>query len=319
MKHISTLCGGVGGAKLALGLAQLDVDLTLVVNTGDDFDLYGLPICPDIDTVLYTLSAKVEPSQGWGRAEDSLAVQKELEALGETLWFKLGDRDIALHLLRAQLLANGFRLAEATREIGRRFGIRATLVPMCDAPAPTTILCDEGELPFQEYFVARQCAPAVREIRYGGVARSPSPEALAALENPDLDGLLIGPSNPLLSIAPILAVQPLRRALEARRVPAIAVTPIIAGAAVKGPTAKIFAELNLPVDAIEVARQYAGLIDAFVLDTADANLAPDVRALGIEPIVAPTLMKSLEDRVALAHVCVDALDKLAARVESAGD
>jgi LPPG:FO 2-phospho-L-lactate transferase len=308
MRTIVALCGGVGGAKLALGLDRLPVDLRIIVNTGDDFLHYGLPICPDFDTLAYTLAGLANVEQGWGRAAETLAVQAELAGLGETTWFTLGDKDIALHLLRARLLAEGARLAPALDDIRRRLGIRCAIWPMSDHASPTLVDTEEGVLAFQEYFVGRRCTPVVRRVRYGaGVG---CPEALAAMTSDRLDGVVICPSNPVLSIAPILAVPELHHALAGRRAPALAVSPLIAGRAVKGPTAKIFAELGLEVSALSVARYYEGLIDGFMLDEADASLAPAVQALGITPFVAATLMHTDEDRVALAECCVDALRAL---------
>ena len=303
---ITALCGGVGGAKLALGLDRCGIELDLVVNTGDDFTHYGLRICPDLDTVAYTLSGKVDEGQGWGRAGESFAVRAELELLGETPWFQLGDRDIALHLLRARLLETG-RLTEAMAEIGARLGVRPRLLPMCDSPAATIVETAGGPLPFQDYFVRLRCAPAVTGLRFGGEGLSPAPEALAALTAPALRGILVCPSNPLLSIAPILAIAPLRDALAKRRAPAVAVSPLIAGQAVKGPTAKLFRELGLGVDAAAVARLYVGLVDHFVLDEADAALVPEVEALGMKAPVTRTLMTSVEDKEGLARFCLNLL------------
>jgi LPPG:FO 2-phospho-L-lactate transferase len=303
---ITALCGGVGGAKLALGLDRCGVDLALIVNTGDDFLHYGLPICPDLDTVAYTLSGKVDESQGWGRGEESFAVKTELEALGETPWFQLGDRDIALHLLRARLLEE-VSLTEATARIAARLGVRPRLLPMCNSAAPTILETADGPLPFQDYFVRLRCAPTVAGLKFGGEGLPPAPEALAALTAPALRGILICPSNPLLSIAPILAIAPLRDALAGRKVPAVAVSPVIAGQAVKGPTAKLFRELGLGVDAVAVARLYAGLVDHFVLDEADAALAPEIEALGMKAPVTRTLMMDVEDKERLARFCLSLL------------
>lgn len=300
--RITALCGGVGGAKLALGLQHAARDLTLVVNTGDDFTHGGLPICPDIDTVLYTLSGKANAAQGWGREGESFAVQDEWRALGEDPWFTLGDKDIALHLIRLRALAAGAALSEVTADLARRLGVSARVVPMCEEPAPTSVDTDEGLLAFQEYFVRRRCAPRVSAIRFGGAGKAAAPVALAAIDA--AEGLVLCPSNPLLSIAPILALDGMAEALGRRTVPAVAVSPIVAGSAVKGPTAKIFAELGLEVSALSVARQYAGLIDILVIDGHDAPLAPQIGELGIRAVVAPTLMTTLEDRIALAERCL---------------
>jgi LPPG:FO 2-phospho-L-lactate transferase len=304
MMRIAALCGGVGGAKLAAGLAHATSALDLIVNTGDDFSHYGLPVCPDLDTVLYTLAGVANAGQGWGREAETLHVQNELAARGEQLWFVLGDKDIALHLLRARLLSEGARLSQAMAEIARRFGLACNLLPMADTPAPTMVDSDAGLLPFQEYFVARRCAPKVQGLRYGGAGASAAPEALAALTSAELDGIIVCPSNPYLSVAPILAVEELRSALLHRRVPALAVCPLIGGRAVKGPTAKIMAELGLQPTAVEIARFYAGLIDILVLDSTDADDVPAVQALGMRAMVAPILMQTAEDRLQLARHCV---------------
>jgi len=307
MTRIAALCGGVGGAKLAAGLAQITNSIDLVINTGDDFSHYGLPVCPDLDTVLYTLAGVANAEQGWGRAAETLHVQNELAALGEQLWFVLGDKDIALHLLRARLLSEGARLSQAMAEIARRFGVSANLLPMADTPAPTMVDSEAGLLPFQEYFVARRCAPKVRRLNYGGTDAKAAPEALAALNSNQTGGIIVCPSNPYLSVAPILAVKELRDALLNRRAPALAVCPLIGGRAVKGPTAKIMAELGLQPTAVEIARFYTGLIDIFVLDNADAGEVPAVQALGMRAVVAPILMQTADDRLKLARHCVEML------------
>jgi LPPG:FO 2-phospho-L-lactate transferase len=306
--NITALCGGVGGAKLAFGLNALDVGLRVVVNTGDDFVHYGLTICPDFDTVAYTLSGLANTSQGWGRAEESFGVQAALAALDGPPWFTLGDKDIALHLLRAGRLAQGKRLSEIMGEIRARLGIKCELWPMSDAACPTMVETNEGVLPFQEYFVGRRCAPVVKQVHFGGVGQRASPEALAAMVE-DVDGIIIVPSNPVLSVAPILAVGELREALTGRSVPALAVSPLIGGAAVKGPTAKIFAEMGLEVTALGAARMYEGLVDIFVMDDADAGLCGDVEKLGMRPVLAPILMRNDQERLALAQVCIEELKR----------
>jgi LPPG:FO 2-phospho-L-lactate transferase len=311
MTRIAALCGGVGGAKLAAGLVHATTSLDLIINTGDDFSHYGLPVCPDLDTVLYTLAGAANAEQGWGRAAETLHVQNELAVLGEQLWFVLGDKDIALHLLRARLISEGARLSQAMAEIARRFGVSANLLPMTDAPAPTMVDSDAGLLPFQEYFVARRCAPKVHRLHYGDTNAPAAPEALAALTSAQTEGIIICPSNPYLSVAPILAVDELRNALLNRRAPALAVCPLIGGRAVKGPTAKIMADLGLQPSAVEIARFYTGLIDILVLDSADADEVPDVQALGMRAIVAPILMQTAEDRIKLARHCVEMLQAAA--------
>ena len=305
--HITALCGGVGGAKLAFGLHALEIDLSIVVNTGDDFLHYGLTICPDFDTVAYTLAGLANLSQGWGREEESFAVQAALAALDGPPWFTLGDKDIALHLFRAGMLADGRRMSEVMATLRARLGIGCDIWPMSDSPCPTMVECDEGLLPFQTYFVGRRCAPAVRQVHLGGVDKAASPEALAALTHAALGGIIICPSNPILSVAPILAIGDIRQALAARRVPALAVAPLIGGQAVKGPTAKIFAEMGLDVSVLGVARLYEGLIDIFVIDESDAAFCPAIAALGMKPVLAPILMRNDNERVALARHCIEAL------------
>jgi LPPG:FO 2-phospho-L-lactate transferase len=305
---ITALCGGVGGAKLAFGLDSLGLGLRIVVNTGDDFVHYGLTICPDFDTVAYTLAGLANTQQGWGRADETFGVQAALAALDGPPWFTLGDKDIALHLLRAGMLAQGRRLSEIMGEIRSRLAIKCEIWPMSDAACPTMVDCDEGLLAFQEYFVGRRCAPVVKQVFLGGTQQRASPEALAALTHDDLDGIIIVPSNPILSVAPILAVGELRQALADRTKPALAVSPLIGGQAVKGPTAKIFAEMGLEVTALGVARCYAGLVDIFVMDHADSALCADVERLGMTPVLAPILMRTDADRVALARFCVSQVE-----------
>lgn len=303
--RIAALCGGVGGAKLALGLQHVTPNLALVVNTGDDFVFNGLPVCPDIDTVLYTLSGMANAKQGWGRADESFGVAREWRAMGEDPWFLLGDKDIALHLLRLRALGDGATLTAVTADLARRLGVRARVMPMSDRACPTRVDTVDGPLDFQDYFVRRRCEPAVTGIAFGGGDQPAAPAAVEALAA--ADGIVLCPSNPLLSIAPILAIAEIRAALSQRQVPVVAVSPIVGGTAVKGPTAKIFTELGLEVSAVAVARRYAGLIDTLVIDAHDSDCANAIEALGIRPIVAPTLMTTLEDRVALARHCLELL------------
>ncbi len=305
--NITALCGGVGGAKLAFGLDAQEIDLRIIVNTGDDFVHYGLTISPDFDTVAYTLAGLANVSQGWGRAEESFAVQSALAALDGPPWFTLGDKDIALHLLRAGMLSEGRRMSEVMAAICERLGIKCEIWPMSDARCPTMVESDEGLLPFQTYFVGRRCAPVVRQVHMGGENQAASPEALAALTHESLDGIIICPSNPILSVAPILAIEEIRQALKARRVPVLAVAPLIGGKAVKGPTAKIFAEMGLDVTVLGVAKFYEGLIDIFVIDESDAAFSPAIEALGMKAVIAPILMHTDEDRCALARFCVQAI------------
>jgi LPPG:FO 2-phospho-L-lactate transferase len=313
MPHIVALCGGVGGAKLADGLQQClpPGRLQLIVNTGDDFEHRGLPICPDLDTVLYTLAGVADPAQGWGRANESWNVQTQWREWGIDTWFQLGDRDVALHLHRRELQLQGMALTEISRRLTQRFRVPSVLLPMCDGPAPTTVLTDQGEMAFQEYFVKHRCNPAVRGFRYAGRDLDLSAEIASALDDPNLAGIILCPSNPYLSVAPILAVRGLRKRLASTRVPVIAVSPIIGGAAVKGPAAKIMRELDLPVSPLEIARQYRDFLDVMLIDEADAGLLALREANDPALETASILMRTAEDRRTLAQACLDRLGRKA--------
>jgi len=303
------LSGGVGGAKLVAGLAQvLPADsLIVAVNVGDDFEHLGLTICPDLDTVLYTLAGIVHPQQGWGRSDESWGVLEEIRRLGGASWFALGDRDIALHLLRRQLLQQKLTLSQANLEIARRLGVAITVVPVSDHPVRTIVATDQGELAFQDYFVRLRCEPRVHSLQFEGAASAPlAPAVRAALESTDLAGVILCPSNPYLSVAPMLAVTELRERLRALAVPVVAVSPIVAGQAIKGPTAKIMRELGVQPTAGVIADLYADFVDAVIVDTADAALtATDQRF-----VVAPTVMQTLEQKAALARECLALIDRL---------
>lgn len=313
--QIVALAGGVGGAKLALGLAAIVADqLTIVVNTGDDFEHLGLHISPDLDTVMYTLAGVANPETGWGRVGETWNFMAALTQLGGESWFNLGDRDLATHVERTRRLRGGETLSAVTADLCRRLGIVARVLPMSDDPVRTVVAtAEEGELDFQHWFVRRRCEPRVQAIRFADVENArPLPAALAALDNPDLRGLVICPSNPFVSIAPILEVPGLRAALEQVRAPRVAVTPIVGGQAIKGPAAKMLAELGHPVSAVGVAACYKGLIDGFVLDQVDAAAKPEIEALGIQVMVADTVMRTHADKRRLAAETLEFVDKLAA-------
>jgi LPPG:FO 2-phospho-L-lactate transferase len=303
------LSGGVGGAKLVAGLAQVlpPEALVVAVNVGDDFEHLGLKICPDLDTLLYTLSGHVHPGQGWGRADESWGVREELRGLGVDTWFALGDRDIALHLLRQQLLRQGLTLGETSLELARRLGVAVAVLPVSDDPLRTIVHSDRGPLAFQDYFVRLRCEPALRRLEFEGASTARlAPGVRAALDSPALAGVILCPSNPYLSVAPMLALPELRERLRALTVPVIAVAPIVAGQAIKGPTAKIMRELGVEPAADVVAGLYADFVDAVLVDTADAALAAhDPRLL-----VAPTVMKTASDKIALARGCLALLARL---------
>jgi LPPG:FO 2-phospho-L-lactate transferase len=295
---IVALAGGVGGAKLADGLGQLlsPEDLVVVVNTGDDFEHLGLAISPDLDTVCYTLAGLANPETGWGRAGETFQALEAISRLGGPDWFLLGDRDLATHLERTRRLQEGRSLSQITAEFCRAWGVGWRVLPMSDQPVRTRVDTVEfGELAFQEYFVQRHCEPHVKGFRFAGIqSAQPAPGVLDAITA--ADGVVICPSNPWVSIDPILALPGLRTALEAK--PVVAVSPIIGGQTVKGPAAKMYAELGIEPSALAVARHYGKLVSAFVLDRVDAALATKTRTT---TFVTDTLMKSRQDRRRLAQ------------------
>ena len=314
--RILALSGGVGGAKLALGLARVvpPRDLLVVCNTGDDFEHLGLHVCPDLDTVTYTLAGLANPETGWGLAGDSWQFLGALRRLGERAraetWFRLGDRDLATHVERSRRLRAGETLSEVTAALCTALGVEAAVSPMSDQPVRTIVETPSGDLPFQVYFVRERCAPVVRGLRFEGAhAARPAPAFAAALGDPELGAVVVCPSNPYLSIDPILAVPGVVEALAASPAPVIAVSPIVGGRAIKGPTAKIMAELERPATAVEVARWYQqrGILDRFVLDEQDRHLAPEVEALGVEVAIEQTVMDTDADKVALAQALLRGL------------
>ncbi|HKY91896.1 MAG TPA: 2-phospho-L-lactate transferase [Nevskiaceae bacterium] len=308
--RVVALCGGVGGAKLALGLSRVlpADDLTIVVNTGDDFVHLGLHVSPDVDTVLYTLSGLADPVQGWGRKGETWQFMAALAALGGETWFRLGDADLALHVERTRRLAAGTALSAIVDDVRRRLGIGCHVVPMSDNPVRTHVETDEGWLEFQHYFVKRRCEPRVSGLRYDGALDAHvAPAALAALADPGVDAIVLCPSNPMLSIEPMLAVPGLRAAVDASAATVVAVSPIIGGRAVKGPTAKMMRELGVEASASAVAERYVGLVDAFVVDEADAEAA---LPSGMRRIVARTLMTSDEDKERVARAVLSSIPSI---------
>ena len=306
--HVLALCGGVGGAKLAAGLAAVlpAERLTIVVNTGDDFEHVGLSISPDIDTVVYTLSGLSDQVRGWGLADESWQAMAQLGRLGEPQWFQLGDRDLAMHIARTHRLRKGETLSEVTASLASRLGVAPAIVPMTDDRVRTKVVTDRGELDFQRYFVAEQCEPTAQGLRYDGAERAKlSPGFDRALVREDLAALIICPSNPYLSVDPLLSLPGVRARLQSLKVPRIAVSPIVAGQAIKGPLAKMMAELGATVDVLGIARHYRGSIDRLVIDEADRGDVDAIEALGLSAQVAPTIMKSHADRVALARAILD--------------
>ncbi|MGQ9792069.1 MAG: 2-phospho-L-lactate transferase [Anaerolineae bacterium] len=301
--NVVALLGGVGGAKLASGLAQLmpPERLTFVVNTADDFEHLGLHISPDLDTVMYTLAGLVNPETGWGLKDDTWNALAMLARYEAPTWFRLGDRDLATHLLRTQWLREGFPLTWITQQLCLLLGVRQTLLPMSDAPVRTRVLTDEGEMAFQEYFVRYAWQPCVRAIRFEGIDQAqPTQAVVSALRNADV--ILFGPSNPFVSLDPILALPAMRRILSVTHAPRVAISPIVAGRALKGPAAKMMRELNLEVSPVTVAAHYRDMLTGFVLDHQDAACATIITTqMGMRTLVTDIVMRNEADRARLAR------------------
>lgn len=298
------ISGGVGGAKLALGLSHVLAPprLTIIGNTGDDFEHLGLLISPDLDTVMYTLADVANKEAGWGLQGESWQFLDALKRLGGDAWFQLGDRDLATHIVRTEMRRRGATLSEATSRLCSALGIEHNILPMSDDPVPTVVITDSGErLGFQHYFVRDQCEPRVTGFEFAGIDMArPSPGFAAALDDAALRAIIICPSNPFVSVDPVLHLPGVADAITASAAPTIAVSPIVGGRAIKGPAAKMMAELGMPQTALAVAQHYAGRIDGFVLDEEDAALEPAVSELGMATLVTDTIMMTLEDRVRLA-------------------
>lgn len=312
---VLALSGGVGGAKLALGLSRalLDGELAVLVNTGDDFTHLGLRICPDLDTVLYTLGGVSNSRQGWGRADESFAFMEELRRQGGPDWFQLGDRDLVLHVERTRRLSEGETLSRIMADLAIRFGVTSRLLPMSDSPIATLLETDAGTLEFQHYFVRLRAMPRVHRLTYAGAAQArPTEELLTLLRSTALEAIVVCPSNPYLSIDPILAIPGMRTALRAAGVPIVVVSPLVGGRAVKGPTAKIMQELGLEASALTIVRHYAGLIDGLVLDESDvtAELRGALAQQGVALHATNTLMTTLADRERVANAAISLAGEL---------
>jgi len=298
------LTGGVGGAKLVLGLSRIldDSQLTAIVNTGDDFWHLSLPICPDLDTLMYTLAGEVNPETGWGYRDETWEYMQALERHGAATWFRIGDQDLATHLLRKQLLRKHSTLTEVTQTLCSQLSIQIQILPMSDKPVRTQVVTDQGRLNFQHYFVRERAEPVVREIEFSGAENATlTPAILAALSDPDLAAIIIAPSNPYLSIDPILAVPGMRAALHAATAPIVAISPIVGGAAIKGPTAKIMNELGTKPSSAAVSQHYADLLDGFIVDECDREMVSEVEKPGLSVGIYDTIMQSLEDKIRLAR------------------
>ncbi len=305
MERIAVLCGGVGAARFLSGLVDVadPAGITAIVNVADDDEFHGLHISPDIDTVLYTLGGLVHEEQGWGRRDETFNAQSELARLGEDAWFRLGDRDLAMHIHRTRLLREGRSLTEVVDGSRRALGIGAAILPATDGRQRTLVRTDAGWIGFQEYFVQRHASDEVRELRFEPVA-TPTGAVRAAIAGADI--IVIAPSNPFVSIGPILALTGLRDQIQQARATVVAVSPIVGGAAIKGPAAAMLAAFGHDVSALGVARLYREIATAFVLDTDDAALAPTITELGFRTSVVPTIMRDRATRAELARATIAA-------------
>ncbi|HYK98531.1 MAG TPA: 2-phospho-L-lactate transferase [Candidatus Acidoferrales bacterium] len=306
MSRITVLCGGVGAARFLRGLVAIvdPSDVTAIVNVGDDAEFHGLRVSPDIDTVLYTLAGIVNEQHGWGIRDETWHVQEALARLGRDTWFQLGDADLATHIHRTALLRSGVSLTDVTSRLASALGVGARILPASDAPQATMVRTDDGWLAFQDYFVRRRQRDTVREVRFDG-SRVPAPGVIAAIGSASI--VIVAPSNPIVSIGPILALDGVRDALARTAAQVVAVSPIIAGEAVKGPAAAMLASLGHQVSAAGVARLYADFLDVLVIDERDAELAPAVEKSGPRAVVAPTLMVDAPARARLARATLDAV------------
>lgn len=308
--------GGVGGAKLSLGLSKLlgGDELAFVVNSADDFRHLGLHVSPDVDTLVYTLSGEANPETGWGRCDEGWRFMEALRALGGEDWFSLGDKDLAMHVERTRLLGEGRSLTEVTMRLSAALGVEHPIFPMCNERFRTLVKTADGVLDFQTYFVRERCEPTVEGFVYDGAeAARMNPALTDWIGEQPLRGIVICPSNPYVSIDPILEVGGMRAFLRSCTAPVVAVSPVVGGKAIKGPTAKMMQELGIAVTPDSVAARYADFVDGFVLDLEDEARVPDVQRLGIETRVAPTVMRSLDDKVELARVCLEFIDYLSSR------
>jgi len=307
-KRIVALAGGVGAARFLAGLVRVIAPQKLLVigNTGDDAEIHGLEISPDLDTVVYTLAGLADPVRGWGLEGDTFRCLQALGRLGAETWFQLGDRDLATHLYRTERLRQGATLTEVTGEIAGALGVRARVVPMSDQPVRTRLETRRGSLDFQTYFVRRRARDAVLGVRLAGVEEArPAPGVLEAVA--EARAVVVCPSNPILSIGPILAVPGIREALRNTRAPVAAISPIVGGRALKGPAARMMKSMGLRPSALQVAELYRDFLDVFVLDRLDESLAPRIEALGMRAVVTNTIMTGLAEKKALARVVVQAL------------
>ena len=298
------ISGGIGGAKLALGLnhSLRDSQLTVIANTGDDFEHFGLHISPDIDTLLYTLADMNNVDLGWGRRDESWNFSDACRQLGMDTWFRLGDKDLAIHVYRSMRLREGASLSQVIKELCLRFRVKCNIVPMSDMPVRTMVESDMGTLSFQEYFVKNRCEPKVSEVRFEGIENAaPSPAVLECLDDPDLRAIIICPSNPFLSVQPILSLPGLKAKIKSTGKPVIVVSPIVNGQSIKGPTSKMMQELNLASNVLTIAELYRDIATAIVIDRQDNNAADEITSMGMVVHCTNIIMNNLQDKIDLAQ------------------
>ena len=311
--HVLALSGGVGGSKLALGLSRVlpAGQLSIVANTADDFEHLGLHISPDLDTLMYTLAGLNDNERGWGLAGETWSILEALGRLGEEIWFQLGDRDFATHVARTKYLRDGHTLSEVTTKLCRNLGISHPIIPMSDDPIRTQIIAGEQVLDFQHYFVRDRCEPPVSEILLKGIATAQPQDTFKKLLRSDkLNAIIIGPSNPFVSIDPIIKIPSIKSLMKESSAPVVAVSPIIGNESVKGPAAKMMSELGMTVSCLSIAEHYGSLLDGLVIDESDAPQEAILRENGLDVLVVPTLMRSLDDRIKLATDVLDFSIKL---------
>lgn len=312
---VCILSGGVGGAKLVLGMSEIldPKEFIVVANTGDDFVHLGLHISPDIDTLVYTLAGMVDEKRGWGLKDESWNFLGAVRDLGGETWFNLGDKDLAMHVERTKELKAGVSLSQVTKKLSAALGVKIDIVPMADSSVATTILTDDGPLAFQHYFVRDKCNPKVNGFKFEGLDKARPAEGINRFNAEKQRALLIAPSNPFVSIDPILGIPKLRETFIGSCYVKLAVSPIVGGIAIKGPAAKMMSELGIPSTATEVARHYLGLIDGIVIDEVDRDQSSQIESLGIKPFVTKTVMSTLDDKIGLATDCIEYIDYLAGK------
>ena len=310
--NLIAITGGIGGAKLCYGLDQIlqPEKLRVIVNTGDDFLYLGFYISPDIDTLIYTLAGVNNKETGWGREDETWKTHNVLGQLGADNWFKLGDKDLALHLHRSKALRNGETLTSITQDIAERFKLKTIILPMSDHMIQTVVETDKGSMPFQEYFVKESNNPKVREISFESKHHETTKEVLEAINDPELTGFLIAPSNPYLSVDPILSIDKIKQTIMQSNKPRVAVSPIIGGDSVKGPTAKIMEEMGLEVSVMTIANHYENLIDGLIIDNTDEEYIQAIESSGIKVKVSNILMNNNDDKTRLAEEAIEFLNEL---------